>query len=173
MYFKLKNDHLGLYSGTPSRPGYTAAGRRARAIHADIHRNNLSFSEYFRKYVRFIYDGPTSIHRSRYDQIYRFETMSGDIDHFLSRIGHSSSRPNASNKTEGRTADYLEYYDRPAQKHARIVFSPFMNDNDYEFPSDWHLFRGPSSIQLAQGRFVSKAKFMMHALRNKHNRTHL
>ena len=166
MYFKIRNDHLGLYSGNVQVPGYRPAGHRARRIFRDINENNLSFSQYFLKYVRNVYYSPISILRDRYNLVYKFENIDGGLRLFFKEIGVTAPNLKPSNSTSGRSKSFAQYYDAEARQHAVRVFGPFMSEFDYQFPCDWPINKFPSLPDRALGKVVSYGKFSLHTARN-------
>ncbi|WP_342075677.1 sulfotransferase family 2 domain-containing protein [Yoonia sp. SS1-5] len=164
-YFKLKSDHMGLYSGQLKDKKAIPGGKRTRKMHQLILEKDLSFSDYFVQFVPLVYWNPISIQQQRYNQIYRFESLDADMLAFSKAIGVDPIILPKSNKTAGRDTDFTQYYDTRAQEHARKIFTPFMDAFGYDFPDDWASGQTPGWVATNTAFAIRRAQWKLQNLR--------
>lgn len=165
-YFKLKSNHLNLYSGVQSDAKARDSGRLAKSFHSKIVENNYSFSEYFLQLVKFVYFNPISIHERRYDFVYRYENLDHDFGSVLRHVGARPTSLPKNNKTAMRTADFEKYYTKIAQEHAHTLFSPFMDHWGYQFPEDWFESQRASLMYKSFSFAVRRLQWKIRAIQN-------
>lgn len=166
-FFKMKSDHLGLYSGNLKDANAIAAGSRGRWLTRKIREDDLSFSEYFLRSVQFVYWNPISILQDRYDLIYRFENIQEGMSRAMKEVGAPPMAVQKNNPTAGRVRDFAGYYNYDAQLHARHIFTPFIKEWGYDFPKDWAKGVPPSNISTTIGKVARRLQWKLRALQNR------
>ena len=166
-FFKMKSDHLGLYSGNLKDEKAIASGRRGRKLRRTIVENDMSFSESFVKSVRFVYWNPISILQDRYDLVSRFENIQTGMQRVMQEVGAPALTLRKNNPTAGRDRDYSTYYDHAAQVHARRIFSPFVHEWDYDFPNGWAEGVRPGRAATLLGWGLRRVQWKLRSIQNR------
>ena len=110
-----------------------------------IVRTDASFEEFLLRWYRVPFDSWTSLDRSRYRSIIRFERLQADFDRTLREIGLEPVRPlPQANATPGRDRNWIQHYTPRARRRAVWVFGSYMKEWGYEFPSEWGNVRPPA-----------------------------
>ena len=169
MYFKLRNNHLGLYSeGIQETPVHSL--ERPHEIIANVRRgqegtrrsyaireHDLDFEGYFDRFLKVPYLSLVTLAQSRYDAIMQFEHIETDLERCLGEIGIEQPEPLPfENPTENRTGDWRAHYTPGMYAKATRLFGPFMKLWDYPFPDgmvepgpfDWAYWYVGSRLRL-------------------------
>lgn len=169
IYQKYKTDHLGLYRGDLQINGGIKGGFVSRKISRAISHRELSFDDYFRRFVRLQYFSPISIFQNRYDKIMRYETLQDDFNQVLHNLSLRSARIPVSNRTAGRAAETEEWYcDAEVRKRAQYLFGPFMAEFGYVFPSSWCPYSALPVKARATHRAIRRVQWGLRAIRHFH-----
>ncbi len=137
-FSKLKHNHKGRYTDpTQWRVNGGIIAEKNLKLFREVHDNNMSFEDYFRKYYRLPYDSWASVAHNKLNHVVRFENIQQDFSDALQKIGVSQIRPLPMvNQTEGKS-NYLDYYTPEIRERAVYIFGPFMKQWGYQFPDDW------------------------------------
>ena len=169
-YHKLVSNHVGLYGGDPNSNAIRRARGAGQLRRRRIIDEGLSFSEYFLQNVRWVYFSPIYIRRARYDYIYRIECLEQSWREVCELLGLNYSPVGNKNKTEGvpseLDAELTKVFDRSAQIHATKVFSCFMGQFDYQFPSDWCHGNDPSRLEIHSGLAFRRTMWALWSVQN-------
>lgn len=134
IYSKYCSNHLGLYS-KPENKKLIKGNYFIRQIANDVRTNNLTYEEYFLKYINRAYLSPVQIHQSRYDAIMKFETLQEDFSSIMEYFKISSSKLQHSNKTNKPETSFMDYYrTNEIRSRALKCFGYSLNALSYEMP---------------------------------------
>lgn len=134
MYFKLKNEPRFLDPLYPTK-------NKDNFIRATyIASNKADFNDFFMRFLtRNIYDEIKTHDFNKLNYIYRFENIQEEFSRILTRLGLNQIRPlPLIKKTPERQTDFTLYYKTDKiRRTARLIFSKYMAQWDYDFPTDW------------------------------------
>lgn len=138
-FFKLKTDHRERYTNRQKvRSKNRLAERLDAYLYGHIHRQNLDFPTFFRKFYIIPYNNWSSMTIKRYNYVLHFENLQADFTNALKMIGIEPVRPLPyRNVTGERKKEFWTYYTPEIIPRARRVFGPFMKQWGYEFPEAW------------------------------------
>lgn len=138
-FFKLKTDHRERYTHPEkARNTKRLAERMDAYLYGRIHRHNMDFPTFFRKFYVIPYNNWSSMAIKRYNYVMRFENLQVDFTNALKRIGIEPVRPLPyRNVTTERKREFWTYYTPEIIPRARRIFGPFMKQWGYEFPEAW------------------------------------
>jgi hypothetical protein len=106
--------------------------------HQDVHKNNLSFGQYFQKYHKRPISEMIDFSADRLDYVIRYENLQDDFSKVLKmlKIDQVGIIP-VLNKSKGKNKPYLDYYEPEIVAQAKHVCGPFMKKWGYDFPNNW------------------------------------
>jgi hypothetical protein len=126
--------------------GFVTSGMRRRFHHVQRTGDLVS---YFLKYSRLPYDNWSRLAHRKFDYVMRFEQLQQDFAEVLRRLRVEQIRPlplfNPTRQPEG---DKLGLFPDEIRKRLHWVFSPFMEDWGYAFPSEWKVQGCPRSSRI-------------------------
>ena len=137
-FYKMKNNHMGLYSGETVDPKANKGGVLSRSYYNKIQKG-MNFDEYILSLPNLKYVSPISIHQKRYDMILRFENLTEDFSKLL-RVLNSKKESNLQhgNKTKNRDRHYTKFYTKKESIYKAVyIYSDFMKEHNYNLPEDW------------------------------------
>lgn len=136
-YFKLKEDQKGLFSNDDSlSQGIIDYSDRKKYQYIKSH--DIDFENYFRKYHKIPYSDMINLSGKYLDYVIRFENIQEDFTILLMNLGFEQIRPlPLTNKTPGKSRDFLAYYTPEIIPLAKRVCGPFMKSWSYQFPESW------------------------------------
>ena len=138
-YAKLKTNHMGLYEGGLVDPRANKGGWLSRTRRKKILQQNFGFDEFIRETSRYPFVSPISIHQTRYDKIFRFETITSEYSALMAELtGRSIVVPEKGNQTAERSSNFLENYTPLMLSAAEPALKPFMLEFDFRLPSAWN-----------------------------------
>jgi hypothetical protein len=144
-YFRMKNK-ARLNLGDPEwvvQHGSVAQKMDLR-VEQWIERSGADFERFLLHWYRLPFDSWTSLDQRRYNSVLRFESLQGDFDATLRKIGLEPAGPLPStNVTPGRERNWLQYYTPKVRRRAIWVFGPYMEQWGYAFPPEWGKVRVP------------------------------
>jgi hypothetical protein len=107
-------------------------------IYRHIHRKNMDFPTFFRRFYVIPYNNWSSMTIKRYNYVMHFENLQADFTTALRMIGIEPLRPLPyRNVTTERKKEFWTYYTPEIIPRARRIFGPFMKQWGYEFPEAW------------------------------------
>jgi hypothetical protein len=138
-FFKLKTDHRERYT---NREKVKNPKRLAEVFDAylfgHIHRHDMDFPTFFRRFYVIPYNNWSSMALKRYDYIMRFESLQDDFSCVIEQLGLDLVRPPPHrNQTTERKKEFWSYYTPEIIPRARRIFGPFMREWGYSFPRSW------------------------------------
>jgi hypothetical protein len=139
-FLKIKNNHKQRYT-TPSewrRNGGTLSDESLR-LYDEITKNNLSFTDYFKKYFRMPYDNWSSVAHKNFDLVIRFENLRADFSEVLKRLNIQPVRELPHINKTAEKENFIKYYIPGIRERTVFVFGPFMKKWGYSFPADWNV----------------------------------
>ena len=136
-YFKKKNDHNGRFSRGTFKEG-RPIGKRAMTEYRFIVDNDADFATYFAHFYQEEYRIPRHEKTaSKVDHILKFERLAEDVQQLCTQQDWPPVSIPLKNKTEGKTASFLDYYTPQIIPQAKRVVGPLMSDWGYDFPAEW------------------------------------
>ena len=156
-FLKVKNNHKQRYT-TPSewrRNGGTLSDESIR-LYDEIIKNNLSFSDYFKKYFRLPYDNWSSVAHKNFDFVIRFENLRNDFSAVLKKLNIEPVRELPQINRTAEKDNFIKYYTPEIRERAVFVFGPFMKKWGYSFPADWRVKDSPVASLVYRSLGVAK-----------------
>lgn len=147
-YFKLKNDHKGVFSSSDS-VNSLEADYSDLLKHQFVQRADVDFVTFFRKYHQRPFGDLIDVESSRYNKVLHYERLQDEFASVLNHLGIAAQRVVPfTNRTEGKAPNWDSYYTAEVRKQAVRIFTPFMHKWGYDFPSSWGESRMPWRSQI-------------------------
>lgn len=141
-YYKYLTDHRGVYSKQRMMKGGRAQkyvgyfGDQARYRYL---LKNPDFEAYFLRFYRYPYANWSLLYKDIATYVLRHENIGEDFRSMLRCIGADMIRelPSENATTKAQSEPSELFVTETVRKRAKGVFSGFMQEWDYDFPSDW------------------------------------
>ena len=143
------DDAVSSYSKFATRPrDYYSASRRNLRKHDIVNGENMSFSDYLRRFYRFPFDHWTSTYHRQFAKIIRFENLQEDFADAIRLVGADLVRPLPQKNKTNRKEDFASYYTKEDIERAVWIFGPYMQTWGYDFPEEWEVGDVPASSAI-------------------------
>lgn len=157
-YFKLLNDHKGVFSDPRSTEDLVADFSDINRYRI-IKENNLDFEKYFLRFFRRPYSDMADLSGDKLDFVIRFEDLQNDFSKVLNKLSLEQVRPiPVTNKTEGKNNSFITYYSPRTIKRAKKICGPYMKKWGYDLPPNWGELH-PTMLDNFQYNLISTLKY--------------
>jgi hypothetical protein len=168
-YFKYKTDHVGAYSqqrlkkfGKVHKYFLYWTDRQRYKFISD---GDANFADFFKKFYKLPYSSWAILDHDKMDDIIRYENLQDDFSRVIGELGLDLVRElPGRNVTGGKKKAFWEYYDSPELKaRARKLFSPYMEDFQYDWPEEFKQY--PAGSRASYNRVNSLRRIYWRNLR--------
>ncbi len=127
--------------------GFVTRGMRKRFHYVQQTGDLVS---YFLKFSRLPYDNWSRLAHKNFDFVMRFEALQEDFAEVLQRLGIEQVRPlpRFNPTKQPNQEDRFSIFPEEVRQRVHWVFSPFMQDWGYEFPTGWETGGCPVSSRV-------------------------
>jgi hypothetical protein len=149
VFHKLKSNHEKYddLRNSTKNGGFVTARMRRRFYH--VQRTGDIVSDFLR-YSRLPHDNWSRLDHRKFDYVMRFERLQQDFEEVLRKLGVEQVRPlpHVNPTRQPEEADRYGIFPEEVRKRVHWVFSPFMEDWGYDFPSNWEMSGCPASSRI-------------------------